>query len=30
MLASSRWWPIVLAEAHGTGHEGAEKTLFSL
>jgi hypothetical protein len=30
MLASSQWWPIVLAEAHGTGHEGAEKILCRL
>jgi hypothetical protein len=27
---SSQWWPIVLAEAHGTGHEGAEKTFCRL
>jgi hypothetical protein len=25
MSTSSQWWPIILAEAHGTGHEGAEK-----
>jgi hypothetical protein len=30
MPTSSQWWPIVLAEAHGTGHEGAEKTLCRL
>jgi hypothetical protein len=30
MPTSSQWWPIVLAEAHGTGHEGAEKTLCML
>jgi hypothetical protein len=30
MPTSSQWWPIVLAEAHGMGHEGAEKTLCRL
>jgi hypothetical protein len=30
MPASSQWWSIVLTEAHGTGHEGAEKTLCRL
>jgi hypothetical protein len=30
MPTSSQWWSIVLAEAHGTGHEGAEKTLCRL
>jgi hypothetical protein len=30
MPTSSQWWPIVLAEAHGTGHEGVEKTLCRL
>jgi hypothetical protein len=29
-MPPSQWWPIVLAEAHGTGHEGAEKTLCRL
>jgi hypothetical protein len=29
-MSPSQWWPIVLAEAHGTRHEGAEKTLCRL
>jgi hypothetical protein len=30
MPSSSQWWPIALEEPHGTGHEGAEKTLCRL
>jgi hypothetical protein len=30
MPASAQWWSIVLTEAHGTGHEGAEETLCRL